>query len=167
MLTSKSDFVKPRDQDAWAPMHTSLSGTASNLLDTMLENLATPAIKSLSILSVHTLSPTSSLSTTVQASRDPIISSTTPDVLLHPNVVTINTAFDWNLDVNKKTCYSKSSQAERIQVTERERHFASQATCPITIQTFESAVSVPIFFWKRWLIFLKAQRTTTGWLQRK
>jgi len=100
-----SDFVKPRDQDAWAPMLTPLVVT-----------------------------------------RDQIVSPDAPEVLFHSNIITISTAFDWNLDVNKKFCYSKASETEHIQVTERERHFTSQAVCPITLKAFELAVSVPNYF---------------------
>jgi len=99
-----SDFVKPRDQNAWAPMLTPLAAT-----------------------------------------REDLVSFDAPEVLLHPNIVTLSTGFDWNLDVNKKSCYSKVNEAERVQVTERERRFASQAACPINIKAFESEVSVPNF----------------------
>lgn len=111
-----SDFVKPRDRDAWAPMLTPLVAT-----------------------------------------RDEILSPNA-QVLLHPNIITISTAFNWDMDVNKKFCYSKVNEADRIRVTEMERGFASQAVCPITINAFESAVSLTISFLsfrKCWLIFWK------------
>ena len=97
-----------------------------------------------------------SLLTPVHVSRNDSVSPNTLEVLVHPNVITISTAFDWNLDVNKKFCYSKANEAEQVQVMERERCFTLQAKHPISIEAFEVAVSCINFFWKPLLIFLKA-----------
>jgi hypothetical protein len=134
-----SDFVKPRDKAAWAPMLAPVAGTDRidlNLLDSALRN---PGDISIPLTRIQAATRTPSLSAAVHISPNAV------EELLHPNVVTISTAFDWNMDVNQKICYSRANQAERIQVTEKERRFASQANSPISIEAFDAAVRYIIF----------------------
>jgi len=82
----------------------------------------------------------------VHVSRNNSFSLNAVEALVHPNIITIKTSFDWNLEVNKKIYYSKANDTERVQVTERERSFALQAERPITIEGFEMAVRRINFF---------------------
>lgn len=107
-----------------------------NLLDSALRNNGDISIP---LSRIQAVSRTPPLSAAVHISPNVV------EELLHPNVVTISTAFDWNMDVNQKICYSRANQEERIQLTEKERRFASQANSPISVEAFEVAVRYIIF----------------------